>query len=96
MKNYNKSSTMLHALNLMRENRKLRAELKEHRYYLEKNVACRTEHLSRHIVLLESCNQTLCGKLAMLKKGLAAAPVAVKKPVDSTVKLYLLNSARVA
>lgn len=80
----------MHTFQLMSELKKMHAELSEHRYYLEKNVAGRTEHLSRRIDLLESCNKTLCSKLTMLKKG----PAVGHEHVDST--LYLLNSAQVA
>lgn len=49
----------------------MEAELHEHRYHLERNVEQRTEQLARRITLLESCNATLCGKLALARRGFA-------------------------
>lgn len=43
-------------------------ELNEHRYYLEKKVEQRTEQLVRRITLLESCNASLCDKLAQARR----------------------------
>lgn len=86
MKNYKKTSTTLFSIRMMHEMKKLRSELNEHRYYLERNVARETAQLIRRIDLLESCNATLCRKLALHKS------VAVKEPADSPVKLYLLNT----
>lgn len=51
--------------------KKLEAELNEHRYYLEQKVEQRTEQLMKRISLLESCNATLCDKLAQAKKDIA-------------------------
>jgi len=69
------------------------AELDEHRYFLEKTVAIRTEQLLRRITLLESCNETLCAKLAStnkefdtLKQQLASRSAARELP-----QLYLMN-----
>ncbi len=70
MKNYQKSNSMLLNFKLIHELKKLRAEVHEHRYYLDKNVARRTEYLSLRIGVLESCNKTLCGKLASTRKEL--------------------------
>lgn len=52
--------------------KKLECELNEHRYYLERKVEQRTEQLMKRIALLESCNATLCGKLAQAKREIAA------------------------
>jgi len=52
--------------------KKLEAELNEHRYYLERKVEQRTEQLMKRISLLESCNATLCGKLAQANSDIAA------------------------
>lgn len=52
--------------------KRLESELNEHRYYLERKVEQRTEQLIRRITLLESCNATLCGKLAQAKRDVAA------------------------
>jgi len=92
MTNYNKTSTTLFAFKGMQEIKKLKSELNEHRYYLERNVARRTEQLTRRIELLESCNTTLCGKLAMYKKDLAELQTSEQEPGDSPVKLYVLNT----
>ncbi len=50
----------------------MEAELNEHRYYLERNVERRTEQLVKNMTLLESCNASLCDKLALTQKELAA------------------------
>ncbi|OGT15918.1 MAG: hypothetical protein A3J49_01945 [Gallionellales bacterium RIFCSPHIGHO2_02_FULL_57_16] len=52
--------------------KRLESELNEHRYYLEQKVEQRTEQLIRRITLLESCNATLCNKLAQAKRDVAA------------------------
>lgn len=71
MDQYKKSSTALHAYRVMCEMRKLRRELHEHRYYLERKVAKQTESLTRRIDLLELCNDTLCRKLANSEREMA-------------------------
>lgn len=50
----------------------MEAELNEHRYYLERKVEQRTEQLVRRITLLETCNTTLCDKLAQARRDVAA------------------------
>lgn len=74
----------------------IKAELNEHRYYLEEKVETRTEHLMKRILFLESCNATLCEKLALAKKELAAfrsKPDLPNKMAESAgVKLYLMNT----
>lgn len=49
----------------------MEAELKQHRYNLERNVELRTEQLVRRATVLESCNKALCDKLALAMKNLA-------------------------
>lgn len=61
--------------------KKLEAELNEHRYYLERKVEQRTEQLVKCIKLLESCNTTLCEKLAQAKRDIAA----LQKKIDSNL-----------
>ncbi len=51
--------------------RKMKAELNQHRYYLDQQVQQRTEHLLKRIAFLESCNTTLCDKLAASQQELA-------------------------
>lgn len=60
--------------------KKLEAELNEHRYYLERKVEQRTEQLMKRITLLESCNASLCDKLAQAKRDIAA----LRKQLAST------------
>ena len=59
--------------------KKLEAELNEHRYYLELKVEQRTEQLVKRIKLLESCNATLCDKLAHAKRVIAS----LQKQIES-------------
>lgn len=61
--------------------KKLEAELNEHRYYLERKVEQRTEQLMKRITLLESCNASLCNKLAQTKRDIAA----LHKQLDSSL-----------
>jgi hypothetical protein len=72
---------------------KMAAELDEHRYYLEKNIAIRTEQLVRRITLLESCNETLCEKLATANTELETLKqqLACHNPVCELPQLYLMN-----
>lgn len=60
------------ALRDIAEMKAMEAELNEHRYYLERKVEQRTEQLMRRLALLESCNASLCDKLALAHKELAA------------------------
>ena len=90
---------MLFVGKAMRGMNKMKAELNELHYHLERNVEQRTGALSKRIALLESCNTTLCDKLASARKELAALKQAslhllAKKdtePNDRTVKLYVMN-----
>lgn len=66
----------------------MEAELNEHRYNLERKVEQRTEQLMRRISLLESCNATLCDKLANAMKGVAE----LKKQLASASILPDTNS----
>lgn len=49
----------------------MKAELHEHRYFLEQRVERRVEHLLKRITVLESCNATLCDKLDLAHKEIA-------------------------
>jgi translation initiation factor 1 (eIF-1/SUI1) len=72
---------------------KMAAELDEHRYYLEKNIAIRTEQLLKRITLIESCNETLCAKLAAASKELETLKqqLACSSQVRELPQLYLMN-----
>lgn len=50
----------------------LEAELNNHRYFLERNVALRTEQLMRRLALLESCNASLCEQLSCARMEIAS------------------------
>jgi len=97
---YEKSGTTLFVGKVMLGMRKMKAELNEHRYRFERNVERRTEQLLKRIALLESCNATLCDKLALAQKELAAfkqqpAHILPKKdmePSDHTAKLYIMSN----
>lgn len=78
----------------------MEAELNEHRYHLERKVEQRTEQLTRRITLLESCNATLCDKLALAYKELATLkqqpahtlPKEDTEPNDHAAKLYIVSN----
>lgn len=97
---YEKSDTTLFVRKAMLDMKKMKAELNEHRYFLERNVERETEHLLKRIALLESCNATLSGKLALAQKEIAAlkqqpAHILPRKDAESndrTVKLYVMNN----
>jgi len=80
--------------------KKMKAELNEHRYFLERNVERETAHLLKRIALLESCNATLSGKLTLAHNEIAAlkrqpAQILPRKgaePNDRAVKLYVMNN----
>jgi PAS domain S-box-containing protein len=63
---------MMGAMRDITEIKEMEEELNEHRYYLEKKVEQRTEQLLKRITLLESCNATLCDKLAQARRDIAA------------------------
>lgn len=73
MLNGKKSTAWLQPIKATLDIKKMQAELDEHRYHLERKVEQRTEYLLKHIALLESCNATLCDKLALAQKELAAS-----------------------
>ena len=80
--------------------KRMKAELREHRYFLKQNIERRTEQLQKRIALLESGNATLCDKLAAAQKELAALKqqqeqaLSVKYPAPnkSTSKLFVVSS----
>lgn len=97
---YKKSGTTPFIKKILLDMKEMKAELNEHRYYLERNVERRTEHLLKSIALLESCNAALCDKLALTRKELSAIkqpsehtlPKTDTQPNDRTVKLYVMNN----
>lgn len=70
MKKYVKADSAPYIKNIMLNVRMMAHELKEHRYYFEQNVAHRTGLLLKRIELLETCNATLCSKLASSQREL--------------------------
>lgn len=99
LNSYKKSGAMLFAGKAMLDMKKMKAELNELRYHLERNVEQRTESLLKRIALLESCNTALCDKLASACNELAALKqsslhLLAKKDTernDRTVKLCVMN-----
>jgi hypothetical protein len=97
---YKKSGTTLFVSKTMLDMKKMKAELNEHRHYLERNVERRTEHLLKRIAVLEFCNATLCGKLALASKEFSALnqllehtlPNEDTAPNDRSLKLYVMNN----
>lgn len=91
-----KSGATPFVIAVMLKMRKMKAELNEHRYYLEQKVEQRTEHLLTRTAFLESCNIALCDKLAAAQKELAALRLqsSLPKPVTETKdhKLYVLHN----
>lgn len=75
---------------------KMKAELNEHRYYLERKVEYKTAHLLTRINMLEACNKTLGSKLSQAHKKLAELQPAISHPdaesTDSGSRLYVVNS----
>jgi len=69
---FKKSGTTLFVRKFMRVMKKMKAELHEHRYCLEKNVEQRTALLMKRIAVLECCNATLCDKLVQAQKELVS------------------------
>ena len=55
---------------LLADKKAMEAELNELRYRLEQNIEQRTGQLMRRMTLLESCNATLCDKLASAQRKL--------------------------
>ena len=91
---YKKSSSELFVFRLMQQVNKMRSELHEHRYYLEQNVAQRTEDLTKRIGVLETCNAALCSKLVSSQKALGTFQhdriLSYTEPRDNT--LHLVNA----
>ncbi|MBK9161562.1 MAG: hypothetical protein IPM27_08355 [Nitrosomonadales bacterium] len=56
--------------NILLDMCRMKSELNEHRYYLERKVSKRTEQLLKRIALLESCNAALGDRLAAAQKKL--------------------------
>ncbi len=85
-----KSDTVMFVGSLMQNAKKMHAELHELRYFLEQNVERRTEHLQQRIDLLESCNATLCSKLASAQEELAALRLTLQtaEQIAPALKLY--------
>jgi len=81
---------------------KMKAELHEHRYYLEANVERRSEQLLKQISMLESCNESLSEKLTqahqkiiVLKQQLAhALPDKNHDSGNSGSKLYAISNLK--
>ncbi len=69
--------------------KEMKAELHEHRYYLEQKVEQRTERLLKRIASLEACNATLCDKLATAQRELAKLRQAV--PDDQMMPLHVVD-----
>ena len=69
--------------------REMKAELHEHRYYLEQKVERRTEHLLKRIASLEACNATLCDKLAAAQQELAMLRQATM--TDQAMPLHIVD-----
>ena len=93
---YKRSGAALFIRMIMLSMKKMKVELNEHRYYLERNVEQRTEHLLKHIAVLESCNAALCDKLALVQRDHAALQPALPgkdaEPKDRRLKLYVMNN----
>ena len=95
---YTKSDGTPFIRKLMLDMKKMKAELNEHRYYLERYVERRTEHLLKRIAVLEYCNAALCGKLALASKELSALNQLPEPPkeetgsTDRSLKLYVMNN----
>lgn len=97
---YRKSDTTLFIRKVMLNMKKMKAELNEHRYFLERNVERETAHLLKRIALLESCNAALSAKLALAHQDLALLrqqpahilPRKNTEPGDRSVKLYVMDN----
>ncbi len=86
---YSKSNTSLQVGNMLLNRKRMQTELNELRYYFEQNVAQRTVLLITRIALLESCNATLCDKLAMSQEELNRfRAVQRKEVVTSQIVLH--------
>lgn len=102
--NFRRSDATLFLGNVMLGMKKMKAELNEHRHFLERSVERETASLSKRIALLESCNATLSGKLALAYQEIAMLersahdsprPHDLKKDIKlngSIVKLRVMNN----
>jgi len=97
---YKRSGASLFVRKAMLDMKRMKVELHEHRYNLERNIERRTEHLLKSIALLESCNATLCDKLALVSKEFSALnqlqeyalPKEDTEQNDRSLKLYVMNN----
>lgn len=97
---YEKSDVTLFAGKAILDMKKMKAELNEHRYFLERKVEVETAHLLKRIALLESCNATLSGMLALANKEISALkrqpaqilPAKCAEQKDRAAKLYVMNN----
>lgn len=97
---YKESGATLFFSKLMRVMKKMKAELNEHRYYLEQMVEQRTAHLLKRIAVLESCNAALCDKLASVQQEAVALKQQPAHTLfdndaelnDCAVKLCIINN----
>lgn len=92
LKRYKTPGAALLVGKLVHDMKKMKAELKEHRYCLERNIEQRTGYLLKRIALLESCNTTLCEKLALARRE----PASPKLSTDNAAKLYVMDKLMVA
>lgn len=93
-KNYSKSNPVMFVGGVMLKMQKMKAELNELRYFFEKSLEMRTEYLSRRIALLESCNATLCDKLASSQEKSAELHAIQQTRNNPVMKLYVSNTNR--
>ena len=97
---YEKSGAILYVRKVMLDRKKMKDELNEHRYFLERKVEEETAHLLKRIALLESCNATLSERLALANKEIFALKLphaqipAIQsvEPKHRVVKLCVTNS----
>lgn len=97
---YSKFDATQFARKAMRDRKEMKAELNELRYFLDRNVERRTEQLLKRIALLESCNTTLCCKLTLAEKEIAALkqqpaltlPRKSAEQKDRAMKPYVINN----
>ena len=78
---------------IMHGMRKMKAELMELRYCLERKVELRTGYLLKRIELLESCNATLSSKLALAQAKNQNIDSKEAEPNDRSAKLFEMEIA---
>lgn len=66
----------------------MKLELNEHHFYLERNVALRSDHLLKRIAVLEACHHTLSVKLARVSQLDRASSLEVAVSWSDNVALY--------